>query len=190
MAEFRTERRGAIELWTIDGEARRNSISTAMLRELNALLARAAGDRSLRCVVVTGAGDKAFCAGADLKERARMSAEEVHGFHEGLRRALRAVEEALGLRLDFRWLVEGQTIDHSTISEFRRHHSGELKELFVEGLVHVSTLADDYYHYVEKLHCLRGERRKRTYRIGDAVRVSVDRVDTARKRIDFSIARE
>lgn len=66
----------------------------------------------------------------------------------------------------------------------------QLKELFVEGLVHVSTLADDYYHYVEKLHCLRGERRKRTYRIGDAVRVSVDRVDTARKRIDFSIARE
>ena len=94
MAEFRTERRGAIELWTIDGEARRNSISVAMLRELNALLARAAGDRSLRCVVVTGAGDKAFCAGADLKERARMSAEEVHGFHEGLRRALRAVEQA------------------------------------------------------------------------------------------------
>jgi enoyl-CoA hydratase/carnithine racemase len=92
--EFRTERRGAIELWTIDGEPRRNSISVAMLGELNALLARAAADRALRCVVVTGAGDKAFCAGADLKERARMSDAEVHGFHEGLRRALRAIEEA------------------------------------------------------------------------------------------------
>jgi ribonuclease R len=64
----------------------------------------------------------------------------------------------------------------------------QLTEVFVEGLVHVSTLNDDYYHYVEKLHCLRGERRKRVYRIGDPVRVRVDRVDTIRKRIDFSLA--
>jgi ribonuclease R len=66
----------------------------------------------------------------------------------------------------------------------------QLRDLFVEGLVHVSTLTDDYYHYVEKLHCLRGERRKCAYRIGDAVRVRVDRVDTARKRIDFSLPAE
>ncbi len=66
----------------------------------------------------------------------------------------------------------------------------QLRDLFVEGLVHVSTLADDYYHYVEKMHCLRGERKKCAYRIGDAVRVRVDRVDTDRKRIDFSLAEE
>ncbi len=66
----------------------------------------------------------------------------------------------------------------------------QLKEYFVEGLVHVSTLADDYYHYIEKLHCLRGERRKRTYRIGDRIKVRVDRVDAARKRMDFSLAEE
>jgi ribonuclease R len=66
----------------------------------------------------------------------------------------------------------------------------QLRELFVEGLVHVSTLTDDYYHYIEKLHCLRGERRKNVYRIGDGVRVRVDRVDTARKRIDFSLEKE
>jgi ribonuclease R len=63
----------------------------------------------------------------------------------------------------------------------------QLKGLFVEGLVHVSTLTDDYYHYVEKLHCLRGERKKRAFRIGDPVRVRLDRVDTVRKRIDFSL---
>jgi enoyl-CoA hydratase/carnithine racemase len=94
MSEFRTERREAIEVWTIDGAPRRNAISMAMLAELNALLARARGDRSLRCVVLTGAGEKAFCAGADLKERARMTPEEVHAFHDGLRRALRGIEEA------------------------------------------------------------------------------------------------
>jgi ribonuclease R len=64
----------------------------------------------------------------------------------------------------------------------------QLREFFDEGLVHVSTLTDDYYHYIEKLHCLRGERRKCVYRIGDAIRVRVDRVDPVRKRIDFSLA--
>jgi ribonuclease R len=63
----------------------------------------------------------------------------------------------------------------------------QLNGLFVEGLVHISMLTDDYYHYVEKLHCLRGERRKRTYRIGNEVTVRVDRVDTVKKRIDFSL---
>ncbi len=66
----------------------------------------------------------------------------------------------------------------------------QIGELFIEGLVHVSTLTDDYYHYIEKLHCLRGERRKRVFRIGDAIRVRVDRVDAARKRIDFSMAKD
>jgi ribonuclease R len=64
----------------------------------------------------------------------------------------------------------------------------QLHELFVEGLVHISSLADDYYHYIEKLHCLRGEKLKKVYRIGDTVRVRVDRVDTVRKKIDFSLA--
>lgn len=93
--EFRTERRGdGIELWTIDGEARRNAISMAMLRELDALVERGGRDRGLRCVVLTGAGEKAFCAGADLKERAGMSAEDVHAFHALLRRALDGIEAA------------------------------------------------------------------------------------------------
>ena len=92
--ELRVERKGAVEVWTIDGEARRNSISVAMLGELNGHLSRAAGDRALRCVVLTGAGEKAFCAGADLKERARMSDAQVHAFHSDLRRALRSLETA------------------------------------------------------------------------------------------------
>ncbi len=92
--ELRVERRGAVELWTIDGEARRNAISMALLRELGEHLGRVRTDRALRCLVLTGAGDKAFCAGADLKERAGMSAEDVHRFHEGLRTALRGLEHA------------------------------------------------------------------------------------------------
>jgi transposase len=47
-------------------------------------------------------------------------------------RSSRALEEALLVRLDFRWLVEGRTIDHTTLSEFRRKHPEPLKLLFVQ----------------------------------------------------------
>ncbi|GAO03275.1 enoyl-CoA hydratase-related protein [Anaeromyxobacter sp. PSR-1] len=92
--DLRVERRDAVEVWTIDGASRRNSITTGLLRALREQLARAGADRALRCVVITGDGDKAFCAGADLKERAGMSADDVHRFHEGLRDALRGIEQA------------------------------------------------------------------------------------------------
>lgn len=47
-------------------------------------------------------------------------------------RSSRMLEEALLVRLDYRWLVEGRTIDHTTLSEFRRRHGAELKNLFVQ----------------------------------------------------------
>jgi methylglutaconyl-CoA hydratase len=90
--EWIVEERGDIEVWTIDGEARRNSITRAMLAGLIAELRRAEQRRGLRCVVLTGAGTRAFCAGADLKERARMSEADVHAFHRDLRAALRGIE--------------------------------------------------------------------------------------------------
>ena len=63
----------------------------------------------------------------------------------------------------------------------------ELNEYFVEGLVHISTLAG-VYEYQERKHRLVGERTKRIYRLGDEVRVVVNRVDRVRHLIDFSIA--
>jgi enoyl-CoA hydratase/carnithine racemase len=92
--EWSIERLDGVEHWTIEGEPRRNALSRAMVRELLENLARIREDRAVRCVVVTGAGDKAFCAGADLKERATMSGEEVHAFLVSLRDALRGIETA------------------------------------------------------------------------------------------------
>src|SRR5262245_46720293 len=93
MAEFMVQPRGpGVELWTIDGEARRNAISRAMLAELESLVQRVSSGREVRVVVITGAGDRSFCAGADLKERAGMSEAEVRAFLDGLRRTFRAIE--------------------------------------------------------------------------------------------------
>jgi len=64
----------------------------------------------------------------------------------------------------------------------------ELVEPFVEGMVHVSTMADDYYRFIERAHVLRGEATKRVYRLGDRVRVQVIRVDLERRQIDLGLA--
>jgi ribonuclease R len=63
----------------------------------------------------------------------------------------------------------------------------ELIEHFVEGMVHVSTMADDYYRFVERAHVLRGEKNGRVYRLGDRVKVQVVRVDLERRQIDLGL---
>ncbi len=76
----KTERRGALAIWTIDRPDRRNALSRSVVREIGRLAREAAYDRALRAVILTGAGGQAFCAGADLKERQGMSEEEIRDF--------------------------------------------------------------------------------------------------------------
>lgn len=61
-------------------------------------------------------------------------------------------------------------------------------EIPVEGRVHVSTLTDDYYTYDDESHTLQSRRTKTRYRLGDAVRVEVVRVDLGRRQLDFRVA--
>jgi len=63
----------------------------------------------------------------------------------------------------------------------------ELREYFVEGLVHVATLEDDTYELVPRGHLLRGRRRNAIYRIGDPVTVRVVAANPERQRIDFQL---
>jgi ribonuclease R len=63
----------------------------------------------------------------------------------------------------------------------------ELIEHFVEGLVHVSTMADDYYRFVESAHLLRGENTHKVYRLGDKVKVQVIRVNMEVRQVDLGL---
>jgi ribonuclease R len=63
----------------------------------------------------------------------------------------------------------------------------ELEEVFVQGLVHVSSMSDDYYHLDEKGHLLRGESGGKLYRLGDRVEVQLVRADLARRQLDFAL---
>jgi ribonuclease R len=64
----------------------------------------------------------------------------------------------------------------------------ELREVFVEGLVHVTALSNDYYHFDPIGHRLQGENTGRVYRLGDSLSVRVVRVDLDERKIDFEPA--
>jgi ribonuclease R len=63
-----------------------------------------------------------------------------------------------------------------------------LDDLYVDGLIHVSELGNDYFHFDAPRHQLLGERTGQRYRLGDRVRAQVVRVDLAASRIDFTLA--
>jgi len=63
----------------------------------------------------------------------------------------------------------------------------ELNDIFVEGLVHVTELSNDYYRFDPIRHCLEGERSGKIYRLGDSVEVKVVRVDLDEKKIDLQM---
>ncbi len=60
----------------------------------------------------------------------------------------------------------------------------------IEGLVHISTLEDDYYVYDEKYLSLMGERTRNIYKLGDEVRICVSKVDLAAHEIYFEVVKE
>jgi methylglutaconyl-CoA hydratase len=70
------QRSSGVAVLTLNRPAARNALSRQLARELTALLDRLQSDEALRAVVVAGAGERAFCAGADLQERQAMSAAE------------------------------------------------------------------------------------------------------------------
>jgi ribonuclease R len=63
----------------------------------------------------------------------------------------------------------------------------QAQTLPVEGMVHVSTLDDDYYYYEEATHSLMGRRTGTRYRLGDRIKAKVVRVDLQRRQMDFRV---
>jgi enoyl-CoA hydratase/carnithine racemase len=74
------DRRGAVSVVTLNRPEVMNSFNFAMLRELRDWVEKLHWDREVRVVIITGAGEKAFCAGADLKERATLAEDQVRQF--------------------------------------------------------------------------------------------------------------
>jgi ribonuclease R len=104
------------------------------------------------------------------------------------RRADNAEREIIKLRL-LNYLSEriGMTMDAviTGVAEYGFYAQGQVFP--AEGLVHVSSLTDDYYHFDEMSHTLEGKRSRRRYRLGDRVKVEVVRVDLNRRLLDLRV---
>jgi len=92
MPNLISEDHGPVRVLTIDGEAQMNVLSRALVAEIAQHARQAAVEAPLRAVVITGAGKRAFCAGANLKERQGWTEDDVRRWLVELHTAFREIE--------------------------------------------------------------------------------------------------
>jgi len=121
--------------------------------------------------------------------------EELHSIAEESSQSERRADDAeRGLmewkKVKFMERRIGEDFDGLIISVTGFGFFVELTDLFVEGLVPLNTLADDRYTYHEDARQIIGQRSRKTYSMGDRVRVLVDRIDPVEKKIQFAVFEE
>ncbi len=101
-SDLRVEHRGPVLWLTITREERRNAMSHAVLADMAGAIGEAGANRSVRAIVITGAGDKAFCAGADLQAAQAFTTDysEPHGHLARLLRVAKASHVPLVARVN------------------------------------------------------------------------------------------
>lgn len=105
------------------------------------------------------------------------------------RRADEATRDAVDwLKCEFMLDEVGEEFDGTISSVTSFGLFVELDDIYVEGLIHVTGLANDYYHFDPVKHRMIGERTNQTYRLGDRIRIRVARVDLDERKIDFDLA--
>jgi ribonuclease R len=121
--------------------------------------------------------------------------EELHNIADESSQSERRADEAeRGLmewkKVKFMERRIGEDFDGLIISVTKFGFFVELTDLFVEGLVPLNTLTDDRYTYHEATREIIGQRSRKTYSLGDRVRVLVDRIDPVEKKIQFAVLEE
>ena len=124
--------------------------------------------------------------------------------HQGpFRQGLKEKAERCSVRERVAEAAERESVDLKKVEYMERHLGDEflgtisgvtsfgifvlLDEVFVEGLVHVNSMRDDYYIFHQDRYLLVGERSHRTFRLGDRLGIRVARVDKEERFIDFVI---
>ena len=124
-----------------------------------------------------------------------ISLEELHAIAEESSHSERRADDAERELMEWKKVkfMErriGEDFDGLIISVTKFGFFVELTDLFVEGLVPLNTLADDRYTYHESTREIIGQRSRKTYSMGDRVRVLVDRIDPVEKKIQFAVIEE
>lgn len=104
------------------------------------------------------------------------------------KRAEQAERELVKLKLlQYLSTRQGERMDAVITGVAEYGFFAQAEKIPAEGLVHISSLTDDYYYFDSASHSLSGGRTKKKYRLGDRVRVEVWRVDLQRRMLDFRI---
>ncbi|PYX63390.1 MAG: ribonuclease R [Acidobacteria bacterium] len=124
-----------------------------------------------------------------------ISLEELHDIAEESSMAERRADEAERALMEWKKVKfmqdrVGEDFDGLIVSVTKFGLFVELTDLFVEGLVPLSTLTDDRYIYHENTRQIIGQRSRKTYSLGQWVRVIVDRIDAVEKKIQFALLEE
>ncbi|HEY2392284.1 MAG TPA: RNB domain-containing ribonuclease [Candidatus Angelobacter sp.] len=124
-----------------------------------------------------------------------ISEVELHEIAESSSHAERAAADAERELLEWKKLKfmeqrVGEEFDGLIVSVTKFGLFVELTELFIEGLVPLTSLADDHYSFHDNTRQIIGARSKKIYAIGDQIRVLVDRIDHAQRKVQFAIATE
>ncbi|HZU31782.1 MAG TPA: RNB domain-containing ribonuclease, partial [Candidatus Angelobacter sp.] len=124
-----------------------------------------------------------------------ISEPELHEIAESSSQSERAADEAERELMEWKKLKfmeqrVGEDFDAMVVSVTKFGFFVELTELFIEGLVPLNSLADDNYAFHENTRQIIGARSKKTYSIGDKVRVLVDRIDHMQRKIQFAVMEE
>jgi ribonuclease R len=105
------------------------------------------------------------------------------------RRADEATRDAMDwLKCEYMQDKVGETFDGLIVSVNSFGLFVQLKEIYIDGLIHITALDNDYYHFDPVGHRLTGERSGQVYRLGDALSVQVAAVNLDDKKIDFLLA--
>ena len=123
------------------------------------------------------------------------SLEELHDIADESSRAERRADEAERDLMEWKKVKfmenrVGEEFDGLIISVTKFGFFVELTDLFVEGLVPLDSLTDDRYTYHETTRELIGQHTRKTYRLGQKIRVLVDRIDPVEKKIQFAVVEE
>jgi ribonuclease R len=124
-----------------------------------------------------------------------LSLEELHSIAEESSQSERRADDAERELMEWKKVkfMEsriGEDFDGLIVSVTKFGLFVELTDLFVEGLVPLNSLADDRYTYHETTRQIIGQRTRKTYSLGDRIRVLVDRIDPVEKKIQFAILEE
>ena len=127
--------------------------------------------------------------------RGPIAVEELHDIAEESSQAERRADDAERELMEWKKVKfmqdrVGEDFDGLIISVTKFGFFVELTDLFVEGLVPLNTLIDDRYTYHENTREIIGQRSRKTYRLGQKIRVLVDRIDPVEKKIQFAVVEE